>query len=127
MDEQPVVTPTAEQPHRPIPVSSEEWEKLKAFVALTDADCERARSLLTHVEPQVDAIVDSFYDQLRSTARTAAILDENDIELRLKASQARYLRSLLGGEYGDAYLKDRLRVGATHDAAGLELRWYLGA
>jgi signal transduction histidine kinase len=45
----------------------------------------------------------------------------------LKDLQREYLKSLGGGDYGERYLRNRLRIGDTHERIGLAPRWFLGA
>lgn len=103
------------------------WEEIKRFLDFDAEDAERLRAALERYGPDIDGIVDRFYDHLLARESTRSVLSQNEVDQRLKDLQREYLRSLGSGDYGEQYLRDRLRIGATHEHIGLAPRWYLGA
>ena len=103
------------------------WEEIKRFLDFDDEDVERLRVAFERYSPYIDDIVERFYDHLIAMEATRSVLSRADVDRRLKDLQRGYLRSLGGGDYGEGYLRDRLRIGATHERIGLAPRWYLGA
>lgn len=103
-----------------------EWEKLKRFTGFDEGDAQRLRDLSVRVDGHIKEVVDRFYAHLLTFGDTREILQSHDVETRLKDSQAHYLRSIFNGDYGEDYLRERLRMGLAHERVGLSLRWYLG-
>src|SRR5262245_6471681 len=97
------------------------------FLDLVPEDLELLASLRPVMEDHADRIVGVFYRHLLSFAATRQLLADPQVKDRLLDMQKRYLVSLAPPQLGDAYVAERLRIGATHHRVGLEPRWYLGA
>ena len=84
-----------------------------------------AAELQSHViEPNVDGIIEDFYEALERSAEFQAMVQERDRINRLKMTQRKYLLSL-GREFNSLdYFESRLRVGAAHERAGVSLSLY---
>src|ERR1035441_5402785 len=95
------------------------------FLSLTERDEQLLKALRPLFEKHVDAVEDQFYDHLLSFPETAQLLHDRTTVERLKKLQHDYLMRLTEGNFDDAYLADRLRVGQTHERVGLSPRWYL--
>ncbi len=74
-----------------------------------------------------DVLSDDFYDHLLSQAELQPLIANPDVLQRLRQSLRRYFQSMTGGNYGAAYVDERLRVGLIHFNIGLEPKWYIGA
>lgn len=107
--------------------TSELWEECKRYLEFDGADIGRLKAILPRYIGLIGALADSFYDHLLSFQHTKTVLAREDVAGRLKAAQRQYLHTLAGGEYGEAYLRDRIRIGLVHERIGLAPRWYLGA
>jgi len=103
------------------------WEESKRYLNFDGEDVKRLKAALPRYEEVIKALVDRFYDHLLAFEKTRAVLEREDVAGRLKQAQHQYLRTLAGGDYGEAYLRDRLRIGLVHERIGLSPRWYLGA
>lgn len=103
------------------------WEESKRYLDFGDEDVARLRSALPRYEEAIKPLVDRFYDHLLAFEKTRTVLEREDVAGRLKPAQHQYLRTLAGGDYGEAYLRDRLRIGLVHERIGLSPRWHLGA
>jgi len=108
-------------------IDAAEIEARKAFLELTEADAGRLRSIRGKLAAAQNGFADGFYEYLRQLPELAALLPDDATVARLKAAHGRYFASLTEGDYGDAYVDDRLRVGMTHARIGLTPKWYVGA
>ncbi len=99
-------------------------QRLK-FLGLTPRDAELLRALRPLFEQHVVAIEDAFYDKLLSFPETAQLLNDHTTVERLKQLQRSYLMRITEGNFDQAYIDDRLRIGKTHEHVGLSPHWYL--
>ena len=102
--------------------SSELWEECKRYLEFDGADIGRLKAILPRYIGLIGALADSFYDHLLSFQNTKSVLAREDVGGRLKAAQRQYLRTLAEGEYGEAHLRDRIRIGLVHERIGLAPR-----
>ena len=108
-------------------VTPDEWEWRKSFYGFEPADEKRLKGVKALAESFVHEVVDELYSIFKQHQETnRLILDEETLE-RLKESQNRYFLELFSGDYGEEYLRQRLKIGRVHHHIGLELEWYLGA
>lgn len=98
-----------------------------AFVGLTESDRGRLRDLSQILRGYEAGFTQTFYDHLLAFEETARFLPDAETVSRLRASQGRYFRALLTGEYDLDYARDRLRVGLVHQRLGLSPSWYLAS
>src|ERR671931_216623 len=106
---------------------TEEWERRKAFVGFTDEDAQLLRELNPVAEAYVDEVVEGLYQQFLRFEDTRAFFPDAATLNRVKALQRAYFLQLTQGDYGDAYLANRLHIGQIHQQIGLAPRWYMGA
>jgi hypothetical protein len=97
---------------------------LKAFLSFGPDDSENLRALLPLVEKHGSGITDRFYTLLGDTPETAKQI-EGRVDA-LKKTHGEWMRSLVGGDYGEAYLQSRWRIGQAHVRVGLEPYWVEG-
>ena len=111
---------------REIGLDCEEVAARKAYLELDEPDLEALRDVHALLESHRDAFSDRFYAHLMSFPKLRGMLGDG-AEARLRHVQAAYFSSLTAGEYGEDYMRERLRVGATHQQIGLDPKWYIGA
>ncbi len=111
---------------REIGLDRDEVEARKAYLELGDEDVAALRDVHELLECHRDAFSDRFYAHLMSFPKLRGMLGDG-AEARLRHVQASYFSSLTAGEYGEDYIRERLRVGATHQRIGLDPKWYIGA
>jgi len=95
------------------------------MLGLADGDSDIA-DLLSHnvIAPNVDSIVDRFYEVLLANQFYTEILDRGFDLDRLRQTQTVYLLSM-GQDYASGeYFEERLRVGLAHARIGLPLSLY---
>jgi signal transduction histidine kinase len=105
----------------------EELDDRLAFLGLTDADRGLLAELAPLLERHADRFVTAFYRHLLSFEETRRLLADPAVTERLLRKQREYLLSLAGPALDDAYLEERIRIGAVHARVGLGPRYYLGA
>lgn len=108
-------------------IDAAEIKARKAFLELTEDDAERLRGLRNKLAAAQHGFADGFYEYLRQLPELAALLPDAATVSRLKSAHGRYFASLTEGDYGEAYVSGRLRVGMTHARIGLTPKWYVGA
>ena len=94
---------------------------LKDFIGFTDADAANLRALAPVFATHGRAITESFYQRLEVNPETAPLI-AGRVEL-LKATHLRWMSELFAGEYGEAYLGERLRIGLVHVRVGVKPWW----
>jgi len=111
-----------------IGINQDERRSRSLFVGFSNSDALLLREMQPMIEQHADRIVDQFYTNIEPHPELMQVIEKagSDID-RLKATQKRYLISLFEGDYGEAYVEGRLRVGVVHNRIGLTPRWYLGS
>lgn len=99
----------------------------KAVLELGDADISILRRLHTELQPCQKELVDSFHCYLKQFPSLQRLLGDEDKNNRLKTAHLAYFNRLTEGNYDEAYVRDRLRVGVVHQLIDLEPKWYVGA
>lgn len=97
------------------------YQDLQAYVGWTAADAERVHALAPLVEPSFDSLVDDFYREIdrHPAARKVITGGAEQIE-RLKGTLRLWLKELFTGDYDEAYVQRRWKVGRRHVEIGLE-------
>ncbi|MCC6525850.1 MAG: STAS domain-containing protein [Polyangiaceae bacterium] len=99
----------------------------RAFVELGDDDLARLAALRPLAEANIDRLVEDFYALLLGHEDTRQFFPDARVIERVKRLQRAYFLGLFDGKVDEAYVDDRLRVGAAHERIGLAPKWYLGA
>jgi len=107
-------------------LGDEELQERLEFLSWGSADQARLMAVRSHVEPLNRAFVDALYRRLGEFSEPAAVLADDLIVHRLKASQQRYYQSLFEGCIDDAYVRERVQIGQVHERVGVDLKWYMG-
>lgn len=97
---------------------SAKYEEFKRFIGFSEADRDRLVSLAPVFAQVGPAVTDRFYTILGEFPETARMI-EGRVDL-LKTTHARWMSGLFGGEYGDEYANERMRIGKTHVRVGLD-------
>ena len=108
-------------------VDPDEWEWRKSFYGFEPDDEIRLKGVRQAAGDFVHDVVAELYEILERYPETNRLLREPTMLKRLKESQSRYFLELFDGDYGEEYLRARLKIGRVHHHIGLELEWYLGA
>ncbi len=99
----------------------------KTFLELTDRDqailWRQRHRLLQHAA----GFVRRFYRHLGRFPPLKRLLADPGRIQRLRQTQRRYFRTLVGTRCDGRYVEERRRIGLVHERLGLELKWYTGA
>jgi rsbT co-antagonist protein RsbR len=98
----------------------------KQFLEFGDEDVARLEGIYDLTLEYVDAIIEGFYEHLLSFEETAVFFRDPDVLAYVKQRQREYFIRLTQGNYDEAYVEDRLRLGAVHQRIGLPVRSFLG-
>jgi PAS domain S-box-containing protein len=109
-----------------IGIDAGEVARRKNYLKLEERDLALLRGFHERQEG-ASVLVDAFYEHLLSFEETRALLPDDATLERLKETLRSYFDSLTAGDYGCAYVQNRLRIGMVHQRIGLEPKWYLGA
>ena len=102
-------------------------ERRRRYLLIEDDDLKRLAEVRDVAAQHSAAVVDRFYEHLLSNKETRAHFRSERHINNVKGTQAQYFSELFLGQCDEAYLKNRLRVGKTHERIGLEPEWYIGA
>jgi rsbT co-antagonist protein RsbR len=112
---------------REMGITEAEMESRKAFLEFGEEDVRRlteANDLANQSSPQM---IEAFYRHLMAFPETRAFFADRSVLEHVKKKQTEYFLQLTRGEYGAAYVENRLAVGAAHERIGLPVKAYLGA
>lgn len=99
----------------------------KAFLEFTEEDVHLLRRVHALLNESKYSFADEFYEHLLKFPELHPFLSDAEGLARLKKAQTTYFASMTAGEYGDDYVRNRLRVGVVHQKVGLDTQWYVGA
>lgn len=116
-----------ENPFEGTDVTHSEIEKRREFLAIDELDAKRLGEIREFAHENVEGIVEEFYSHLLSFPQTAAFFRDPKVLARVKQAQTRYFLDLVGGSYGDDYVRNRLKIGRLHQNIDLGFDVYLGA
>lgn len=108
-------------------LDAESRQARKDFLGITQEDEEMIAALRDQFGEFAPRLAEGFYRHLLANPETAKLLQDATLLERLKQAQMLYFEELVSGTYDQTYFDKRMRVGAIHNAVGLEPKWYLGA
>ncbi len=91
---------------------------------ISHQDLARIQAFASVVEPQMDEMVDSWYDWLKTQPEFAQYFSEADTLKRVQGLQHSYWQLFMSGNIDEAYVARRRRVGEAHARIGLPLNTY---
>jgi diguanylate cyclase (GGDEF)-like protein/PAS domain S-box-containing protein len=106
---------------------AEEVAERQAFLEFGPRDAERLSALHARIAPSGAAFSESFYSHLLAFEPMRRLMPDAQSLQRLRGIQSVYFSQLTAGEYGEAYVANRLQVGQVHQRIGLAPKWYIGA
>ncbi|MFC7078595.1 globin-coupled sensor protein [Haloarcula halophila] len=99
----------------------------KDFIGFTDDDVRRLRTYRNDFADNADQVAEDFYDNLTDHEETVEVIGQSPKNVeQLKRTQSAYLTTLVEGEYGTDYFRDRARIGKLHDILDMPMKHYLG-
>lgn len=108
-------------------ISEQEIVRRRDLLRLTDVDVAALRALHDEMRDAAPAIVVDFYRDLMNEPEIASVIGDAGMLDHLRGTMRRYVVELFSGDYGPAYVRSRLRIGAVHRRLGIAPYLYLSA
>ncbi|SDJ63939.1 heam-based aerotactic trancducer [Halovenus aranensis] len=110
-----------------IGLDAEEIAWRKEFIGFTQEDAERLEAYQDAFAGQAEQVAADFYENITEHDETIEVMSRSEKGVdQLKRTQAAYLQTLVQGEYGVAYFRERARIGKLHDMLDMPMKQYLG-
>jgi rsbT co-antagonist protein RsbR len=111
---------------REVEIDDQEIARRLEFLEFREEGAAALRGLRDLATKYAHPVIEDFYRHILSFPETAGFFRDPKVLERVKHLQKEYFLRLTDGEYGAAYVADRLRIGAAHERVGLAPVWYLG-
>lgn len=111
----------------PIEISSEDVARRLQFLEFGEDDVKQLAALAGMAKQYADPVIEGLYQHFLAFTETREFFRDAAVLERVKRLQKDYFVRLTAGDYGPAYVENRLRIGTVHERIRLEPRWYLGA
>lgn len=108
-------------------LSAEEIDLRKRWLEFAKEDEELLGEIDAVIEQHLEEIIAAMYEHFLSFEETRAFFLDAATLNRARSAQHQYFLRLTKGRYDAEYVKDRLRIGATHYRVDLDPKWYIGA
>lgn len=105
-------------------VSSEQVKLQVNIIDLTEYDLKLIHAFREAIEPQVERVVDAFYQTILQVPELKGIITAHSTVGRLRKTLITHILSLFNGVIDDDFVKLRTKVAKTHYRIGLQPRWY---
>ena len=102
-------------------------ERRKKIVGIEATDLERIAHIKDLVAQHADEYVATFFDHLSRLDEARPLLASRAILERARQLKKEHLIAMVQGDYGTAYVEQRLELGSLYARAGLDTRVFLGA
>jgi signal transduction histidine kinase len=108
-------------------LAPDEISRRKQWLEIDETDVRALAGLTRLAGDCADDLLDDLYGGRVLLPETARFCDDPDVLEYVKTLQRAYFGRLIEGRYDEAYVRERLTMGALHEVIGLDLKWYLGA
>ena len=96
------------------------YQELQRYVAWTEDDARRVRTLAPILEPHFPKLIDDFYEEIERHPETRKMITGGAQQIaRLKGSLRAWLHDLVTGPYDKDYVLSRWKVGLRHVEIGV--------
>lgn len=103
-------------------------DEMKRFLGFGAADAANLAGLADVVAPHLPRVVERFYEAINSSPQTRRVISGGSDQLeRLKSQLQRWLETLFGGVYDEAYAAQRETIGRIHVRVGLPQHFMFAA
>ena len=112
---------------RRLPLSAQDVERRRRLVGLGPDDLARIAAIKSLVTENADRCTATFFEHLKNLEgvgalfRNAAALDE------ARKLKHEHIIAMVGGDYGPAYVQQRIQLGTLYSRVGLDIQVFLGA
>ncbi|WP_170304190.1 EAL domain-containing protein [Duganella radicis] len=97
------------------------------YLEIGPADLALLRQIHPLLRSRMQSVIEGFYQHLLNVPALRQLLGDDRAITRLRHLQSAYFHELTAGDYGEEYVRNRLRVGLVHQRIGLAPVWYIGA
>lgn len=104
-----------------------EIARRKDLLGFTSKDAELLAACEPVMRDELEHVVSVFYERQTAVDDIALIIGDSDTLARLSSAMTRYASDLFSGDYGAAYVNNRLRIGMVHKRIGVGPKYYLSA
>ncbi|MEX3958026.1 protoglobin domain-containing protein [Trinickia sp. EG282A] len=102
-------------------------DRRKKIVGLESTDVTRIAAIRDPVLHRLDEYAGIFFDHLAGLDEARPLLQNNALAEKAKRLKKDHLRAMVSGDYGAAYVEQRIELGLLYAVAGLDTRLFLGA
>src|SRR6516225_1807190 len=104
-----------------------ELKRRLSFFELSDEDFKRLPTLKPFAERWTHEITEGLYELIMEQPDSRVFFPDQTTLNRVKKLQNTYFLGLFTGTYDIQYMRNRLRVGSSHERIGMPPKLYLGA
>src|SRR5262245_56239754 len=96
-------------------LDEEELKSRLAFFELTEEDFKRLTTLKSFADRWTHEITEGLYELIMKHPESRTFFPDEATLIRVKKLQNTYFMGLFSGNYDIDYVRDRLRVGSSHE------------
>jgi rsbT co-antagonist protein RsbR len=108
-------------------LSDHEIERRKAFVGLEPDDVRRIAAVKDLVTKRANDYTAAFFKHLAGLEEAGALIRKREVLEDAKRQKHEHLVAMVSGNYGEEYVKQRIRLAMLYSKVGLDVRVFLGA
>jgi rsbT co-antagonist protein RsbR len=108
-------------------INDEEIARRQALVDLGHEDLVRILTVKNLIIKNVDQFTTAFFNYLHQFDEAAPLFNSRKVLDEAKMLKREHLIAMVQGEYGIAYVEERIRLGMLYSAVGLQVQVFLGA
>lgn len=107
-------------------IPGDEVRRRKEFLEFTDDDVAVLEGGNEVAVRYADSMIEDFYRHLMSFDETRAFFADPELLKHVKNMQKNYFMRLTQGNYDQAYVAERIKIGRIHERVGLPVKSYFG-
>jgi rsbT co-antagonist protein RsbR len=108
-------------------LTESEIERRLTFVGFTGEDAQRVKKVADVIAPHAQELAAAFFDHLDTLHEARGLMQNREALESARRMKANHIRAMVTGEYGIAYVDERLQLGLLYAKVGLDPRVFLGA
>lgn len=98
------------------------------FIEMDEHDMLELQQARQYIEPEIDAMLERFYEHILSYPEFKALFDDEESIRRARTAQKQHwLEELFGGRFSSSYFNKTDKIGRAHARVGLAPSWYVGS
>src|SRR5215471_4437476 len=111
----------------PVLLSDDDIERRQKLAGLQDADLARIAAVRDLVVRSVDQFCAIFFDCLAGSGEAGGLFNMPSVLHEAKRLEREHVIAMVGGDYGQSYVEQRLGLGVLYGKAGINVPVLLGA